>query len=151
MHRGDVWYTLRICNRICIHGSCYEDPTSTRQFSCHCRLFFYGRNCEHQRTVLEANVMFVVENSHIVVPIASVISTIFILFMVYFACLNRRKLPEERKAVEHPLSIRERKIKVALEQNKNIIRRKKDYNRLMALTAKLKRKSKVELGAVTAI
>ncbi|RCN38293.1 hypothetical protein ANCCAN_15773 [Ancylostoma caninum] len=74
-----------------------------------------------------------------------------VLFVVYFACLSRKRLPEEREDDEdHPHSIRDRKLRVAIEQNKNVIRRKKDYYRLMALVNKLQTPNKVEVAAVTA-
>ncbi|KHJ88217.1 hypothetical protein OESDEN_11991, partial [Oesophagostomum dentatum] len=112
-------------NRVCIHGTCYEDSTTTRQFSCHCRFMYYGRNCELQRSMMESNTLWVMENAHTVFPAFSVITTFMILFVIYFACLSRRKLPEEReKDHEHKHSIRDRKLRVAIEQKKNIIRKK---------------------------
>ncbi|EYC04381.1 hypothetical protein Y032_0088g2169 [Ancylostoma ceylanicum] len=144
-------YCEAVGNRVCIHGDCYEDPSSTRQFSCHCRFMYYGRNCELRRTVIEANIIWILENSNLVFPAFSVIVTFMALFVVYFACISRRRLPDERDDDEdHPQSIRDRKIRVAVEQNKNVIRRKKDYDRLMALINKLQRPDKVEVAAAAA-
>ncbi|KHJ89445.1 hypothetical protein OESDEN_10731 [Oesophagostomum dentatum] len=96
---------------------------------------------------MESNMLWVMENAHTVFPAFSVITTFMILFVIYFACLSRRKLPEEReKDHEHKHSIRDRKLRVALEQKKNIIRKKKDYNRLVKIMSKLRTKDKVELG-----
>lgn len=45
--------------------------------------------------------------------------------MLLFTKISYRRLPEEREDDEdHPQSIRDRKIRVAIEQNKNVIRRK---------------------------
>ncbi|KJH48933.1 EGF-like domain protein [Dictyocaulus viviparus] len=73
-----------IGNRVCINGNCYEDPTTTRQFSCYCRYMFHGRNCE------------------------------------------LRKKHDREMDGDHPhqISIRERKLKIALEHKYNIIRKK---------------------------
>ncbi|KAK6039718.1 hypothetical protein COOONC_22778 [Cooperia oncophora] len=70
------------------------------------------------------------------------------LFVVYIACLNKASRPEEKEDDhENPESIRLRKIKVAFEQKKNIIRRKRDADRLVALARKLQTPTKPEQAA----
>uniref|UniRef100_A0A7I4YNZ0 EGF-like domain protein n=1 Tax=Haemonchus contortus TaxID=6289 RepID=A0A7I4YNZ0_HAECO len=136
-------YCEAIGNRVCIHGDCYEDPTSTRRFSCSCRFMYYGRNCDRQWSVTEANLQWIMENSNILFPAFSVVCTFVMLFLVYFACLNtisRYEATEDDH--EDPKSIRRRKIKVALEQKKNIIRRKRDANQLLVLARKLQAPSR---------
>ncbi|KHJ88678.1 hypothetical protein OESDEN_11524 [Oesophagostomum dentatum] len=51
---------------------------------------YYGRNCELQRSMMESNMLWVMENAHTVFPAFSVITTFMILFVIYFACLSRR-------------------------------------------------------------
>ncbi|KAK6026527.1 hypothetical protein OSTOST_07492, partial [Ostertagia ostertagi] len=85
------------------------------------------------------------ENSNIVFPAFSVLCTFMMLFVVYVACLNRTSRSDERDDDhEGPDSIRLRKIKVAFEQKKNIIRRKRDADRLLALARKLQTPTKAE-------
>ncbi|PIO74504.1 EGF-like domain protein [Teladorsagia circumcincta] len=144
-------YCEAIGNRVCIHGDCYEDPTSTRQFSCKCRFMYYGRNCDRQWSIAEANAQWVMENSNVVFPAFFVLCTFMMLFVVYIACLNRTSRSDEKEDDhEGPESIRLRKIKVAFEQKKNIIRRKRDADRLLALAKKLQTPTKAEqITAVT--
>ncbi|VDP22700.1 unnamed protein product [Heligmosomoides polygyrus] len=115
-------------DRVCIHGVCYEDPTSTRQFSCHCRFMYYGRNCEYQWSATEANMQWIMENANVMFPAISVICTFVMLFVIYIACLNKSSGIEERdEEHDHPESIRNRKLRVAIEQKMNIIRKKVAY------------------------
>ncbi|KAK5967098.1 hypothetical protein GCK32_008882 [Trichostrongylus colubriformis] len=138
-------YCEAIGKRVCIHGDCYEDPTSTRQFSCKCRFLYYGRNCDRQWSIAEANFQWVMDNSSIIFPVVSVLCTFIMLFVVYIACLNKAGRSDQKdEEREGPESIRYRKIKVALEQKKNIIRRRKDAERLLALAKKLRTPNNVE-------
>ncbi|WKY07873.1 hypothetical protein Q1695_007397 [Nippostrongylus brasiliensis] len=142
-------YCKAFGDRVCIHGSCYEDPSSTRQFSCHCKFMFYGRNCEYEQSIVEANYQFIVENSDFIFPAFSVACTFMVLFVVYFTCLSKSGRPEKPDyEPEHPASIRVRKLQVAIEQKMNIIRKKRDEDRLKALLKKLQTPTKLEKGAV---
>ncbi|VDL79631.1 unnamed protein product [Nippostrongylus brasiliensis] len=89
------------------------------------------------------------ENSDFIFPAFSVACTFMVLFVVYFTCLSKSGRPEKPDyEPEHPASIRVRKLQVAIEQKMNIIRKKRDEDRLKALLKKLQTPTKLEKGAV---
>uniref|UniRef100_A0A158P7L6 EGF-like domain protein n=1 Tax=Angiostrongylus cantonensis TaxID=6313 RepID=A0A158P7L6_ANGCA len=144
-------YCQAVGNRMCINGDCYEDPTTTRQFSCYCRFGYHGRNCELKYTLFEINMHWIKENSQYVIPAFSMMCTFMLLFVIYFSCIIKRRLREEKGDDSvHLESIRYRKLKVAMEQKMNVVR-KKDYQRRLArLAKKLRTPTKAELKAISA-
>ncbi|KAE9413760.1 hypothetical protein Angca_007784 [Angiostrongylus cantonensis] len=118
-------YCQAVGNRMCINGDCYEDPTTTRQFSCYCRFGYHGRNCELKYTLFEINMHWIKENSQYVIPAFSMMCTFMLLFVIYFSCIIKRRLREEKGDDSvHLESIRYRKLKVAMEQKMNVVRKK---------------------------
>uniref|UniRef100_A0A1I7XRE9 EGF-like domain-containing protein n=1 Tax=Heterorhabditis bacteriophora TaxID=37862 RepID=A0A1I7XRE9_HETBA len=137
----------------CKFGSCYNDISAKRQFSCDCSFGYYGRDCDRQLNMLAACTKWLMENSNITMPIISVLCTIVFLFLTYCWCSQDEKemISEEETEIESTdkngiikedrinkkRNMSSLRIQDAIQGNKKIFRSKKHNDRLDQLMKRL--------------